>query len=133
MRITGYLWEETATPYHSWDRVREEFARLAAAAAALNEAICKSALLGSQYEIGHTYFFDAIHFLRLELRGAQRVRKHLLWRNNEPTKPLTDLWNLALRPLLREYLSGLDANTHHAEIDKLEKVFLTKPEPLALE
>lgn len=133
MRITGYLWEETATPYHSWERVREEFARLAAAAAALNEAICKSALLGSQYEIGHTYFFDAVHFLRLELRGAQRVRKHLLWRHNEPTKPLTDLWNLALRPLLREYLSGLDANTRQAEIAKLETVFLTKPEPLALE
>lgn len=130
IRVAELLWTEKMTPYHGWDRVREEFARLAAAAANLNAEICRSALLGSQYEIGHTYFFDAVHFLRLDLQGAGRLRKYLLWRRGEPTKPLADLWNLALRPLLREYLSGLDANTRHSEIAKLEKIFFTKPEPL---
>ena len=96
----------------------------------MNEAIRNSPLLGAQYEIGHTYFFDAVHFLQLEIQDAQRLPKHLLWRDSKPNKPLTDLWNLALKPLLREYLSGLDANTRQAELIGLEKIFFARPEPL---
>lgn len=130
LHITEQLWSKDPPPYHEWDRVRDEFARLAASATALNTAIRDSQLLGAQYEIGHTYFFDVVYFLRRELEEAQRWRKYLLWRHGQPMSPLIQLWSLALRPLLREYLSGLDANARQAEIARLEGTFFQRPEPL---
>lgn len=132
LRIIEGKWEKARPAGRAWDRVQDDFARLAASAAALNEAIRESALLGSQYEIGHTYFFDAVAFLRDQLIDAPRQRI-LLWHNGGPTKPVRDLWNLALRPLLREYLSGLDANARQSELSRLEAIFFTMPEPLGAE
>lgn len=37
------------------------------------------------------------------------------------------LWQLALKPLLREYLAGLDARAREAELARLEKAFLYPP------
>lgn len=132
LRIIEKLWTDGPPTRRAWDRVRDDFARLAAAAAALNVAIHDSALLGAQYEIGHTYFFDAVAFLGEQLADAPRQRI-LLWHNGAPTKPVRDLWNLALRPLLREYLSGLDANARQTELGQLEETFFTMREPLGTE
>lgn len=128
--IVEHLWSKEPAPYHEWDRVCDEFGRLAAAASALNDAIRNSPLLGAQYEIGHTYFLDAVHFLRRSLANAGRRRKYLLWGKGEPMGPLAELWRLALKPLLREYLSGLDANARHAELGRLEGIFYQYPESL---
>jgi 5-methylcytosine-specific restriction protein B len=120
-------WERDPAPYHPWDRVAPDFQRLRAAATALNAAVRASAALGPQYEIGHTYFFDVVRFLRDELSGANRARKYVLWRKGEPEGPVRALWQLALLPLLREYLAGLDARTREAEVARLERVFLHPP------
>jgi 5-methylcytosine-specific restriction protein B len=129
LRVIEHLWAQKTLKNCGWDRVRADFSRLAAAATALNRAIRASPLLGAQYEIGHTYFFDAVAFLREQLIDTPR-QKFLLWGKAAPTQPVRDLWHLALRPLLREYLSGLDANTRHSELSRLEGVFFKNPEPL---
>ena len=34
------------------------------------------------------------------------------------------VWNLSLRPLLEQYLAGLDATARNTELDRLSKVLL---------
>ncbi len=110
-----------------WDRIEPDFRKLAAAAAALNREIHDSPLLGAQYEIGHTYLLDVVVFLR-DFLGPRPTRKqNYLWnKKGEALEPVLQVWNLSLRPLLEQYLAGLDATARNAELDRLSKV-LFKP------
>lgn len=111
-----------------WDRIEGEFRRLASAAAALNGEIATSALLGPQYEVGHTYLLDVVAFLKDDLGPRPRNRKTFLWSKDGARRPLEQLWQLSLRPLLHEYLSGLEAAARESELRKLQTAFLTAPE-----
>lgn len=108
-----------------WDRIEPDFRKLASAAAALNRQIHDSPLLGGQYEIGHTYLLDVVVFLRNFL-GPRPTRKqnHLWNKKGEALEPVVQVWNLSLRPLLEQYLAGLDATARNAELDRLSKVLL---------
>jgi 5-methylcytosine-specific restriction protein B len=108
-----------------WERIEADFRKLAAAAAALNKEIHDSPLLGVQYEIGHTHLLDVVVFLRNFL-GPRPTRKHnYLWnKKGEALEPVAQVWNLSLRPLLEQYLAGLDATARNAELDRLSKVLL---------
>jgi 5-methylcytosine-specific restriction protein B len=108
-----------------WDRIKPDFRKLAAAAAALNKQIHDSPLLGSQYEIGHTYLLDVVVFLRNFLELRPTLKQNYLWnKKGEACVPMEQVWNLSLRPLLEQYLAGLDATTCNAELDRLSKVLL---------
>lgn len=108
-----------------WDRIEPDFRKLAAAAAALNREIHGSPLLGAQYEIGHTYLLDVIVFL-CNFLGPRPMRKqNYLWnKKGEALEPLVQVWSLSIRPLLEQYLAGLDAAARNAELDRLSKVLL---------
>ena len=111
---------------HPWERVAPDIDRLAGRAAALNEAICRSPLLGAEYEMGHTYFFDIASLIAddpaLRLHG-QATDGYLWAADGRPRGPLLDLWTHSLQPLLVEYLSGLDAGAREREMRELEAVF----------
>lgn len=117
-------WAELNTTI-AWERLEPEFRKLSAAATALNKEIHESPLLGAQYEIGHTYLLDVVEFLHNSL-GPRPTLKHIfLWnRKGEALEPVAQVWNLSLRPLLEQYLAGLDATERNAELDRLEKVLL---------
>lgn len=117
-------WQDLKTGLE-WDRIEPDFRKLAAAAAALNRQIHDSPRLGPQYEIGHTYLLDVVVFLRNFL-GARPTRKqNYLWnKKGEALDPVVQVWNLSLRPLLEQYLAGLDAPTRNAELDQLSRVLL---------
>lgn len=108
-----------------WSRVEADFRKLARAAEILNEEIRNSSQLGPQYEIGHTYLLDVVVFLQNFL-GPKPTRKHnYLWnRRGEALEPVTQIWNMSIKPLLEQYLSGLAANDGNAELKRLSKVFL---------
>lgn len=117
-------WAELETGI-DWERIEPDFRKLSAAAATLNKEIHESPLLGAQYEIGHTYLLDVVVFLHNFL-GPRPARKHIfLWnKKGEALEPVTQVWNLSLRPLLEQYLAGLDATERNAELDRLAKVLL---------
>jgi 5-methylcytosine-specific restriction enzyme B len=114
-----------------WSRVEEEFRQLGRAAAALNREIATSALLGSQYEVGHTYFLDVVAFLKDDLGPRPRNRRTFLWNKDGARRPLEQVWQLSLQPLLHEYLSGLEAVERKNELQKLRIAFLAAPDPVA--
>lgn len=95
----------------------------------LNEQIAASPLLGRDYEVGHTYFFDIIGLLaRAEhLHRKRRPSRFLYNRRSEALQPVHDLWHMSLEPLLDQYLQGVDAESRQAELDRLAKAFL-RPE-----
>lgn len=119
-------WNGRPMKGYDWDTVRKDFERLGGAAAALNAAIRSSRVLGEEYEIGHTYFFDAVSFLQEDLAGTKRKRI-FLWKKDKPERPVSRLWNLSLKPLLHEYLRGLEAIPRADELGRLEKAFLAMP------
>jgi 5-methylcytosine-specific restriction enzyme B len=108
-----------------WDRIEPDFRKLAAAAAALNKEIHDSPLLGAQYEIGHTYLLDVVVFLRNFLGPRPTRKQNYLWnKKGDALEPVVQVWNLSLRPLLEQYLAGLDATARNAELDRLSKILL---------
>lgn len=108
-----------------WERVEPDFRRLAAVAAALNQEIHDSPLLGSQYEIGHTYLLDVVVFLRNFLGSRPARKQNYLWnKSGQALEPVAQVWNLSVRPLLEQYLTGLDASARNSELARLADVFL---------
>jgi 5-methylcytosine-specific restriction enzyme B len=116
--------------HNPWERFRDEIDVLAQRAADLNHEIAGSNLLGQQYEIGHTYFFDIAGFIarwpRVRPKG-QRPRTYL-WHQGRPRPPLRDLWRHSLDPLITEYLAGIDTDMRIAELARLRDVFVKPPD-----
>jgi 5-methylcytosine-specific restriction protein B len=129
LEVVQERWSRDPAPHHAWDRVEDDFRRLASAASALNRAVRESELLGPQYEVGHTYFFDVVHFLRQELADAGRGRRYFLWGNKGRALGAVErLWDLSLKPLLGEYLAGLRGGEREKELQRLRDVFFAPPE-----
>lgn len=117
---------EPRSGHHPWWRLQPDIERLAKRASALNAEIAASRLLGEQYELGHTYFFDIAAFIarwpKVSSRG-HRPRGYLWKTGGDPQPPLRDLWRHSLAPLLSEYLAGIDADARRRELDRLAEVF----------
>ena len=112
---------------HRWEHVEPDIDRLGVGAAALNRAITSSPLLGVDYEIGHTYFFDIVGFIadQPRLRSSRTQPGYYLWDPlGRPLPPLVDMWTHTLEPLLAEYLAGVDGGTRDAQLRELEAAFL---------
>jgi 5-methylcytosine-specific restriction protein B len=128
LQVVQELWSRDPPPRHDWDRVEGDFRLLASAASALNRAVRESEVLGPQYEIGHTYFFDVVYFLRQDLADAGRGRKFFLWQNGRPRRAVERLWELSLKPLLGEYLAALRGGEREEELRHLRDAFYSPPE-----
>lgn len=109
-----------------YDHVAEQLTRFADHAEQLNTAISKSAVLGRAYHVGHTYFADIVFFLGvwLSTRKSRPANGGYLWRQprDQPQPPLLDLWNRSLKPLLEQYLAGVDDRDE--QMEHLRNVFL---------
>jgi 5-methylcytosine-specific restriction protein B len=121
------LWAETGpNSSYRWNRIADEMELFIARAELLNEQIATSALLGRDYEVGHTYFFDVIELLaRAEHLHRKTRASRFLWnKKGEALQPARDLWRMSLEPLLDQYLQGVDAEARRTELERLAKVFL---------
>ena len=95
-------------------------------AAELNRQVVGSALLGRDFEIGHTYFFKIVGLLERAdyLHRKYRASRFLWSRRGDPLPPVRDLWRMSLEPLIDQYLQGVDTESRVAELRRLEGVFL---------
>lgn len=77
--------------------------------------------------MGHTYFFEVVGLLerwrRLQQEG-RRPNGYLWTKNGDPTAPLLALWRNSLRPLLAEYLAGVETGQRTTQLKRLASVFL---------
>lgn len=123
VEVNRERWSDHAPRRYGWDRAEEDVGRLAERAEALNREIAASHHLGEQYELGHTYYFDAAFLIGTWLQGRKQLRGGVLWRKpGKPQKPLEDLWALSLEPVLAQYLEGIDPTAAREEIERLRDV-----------
>lgn len=116
---------------HGWEHVQPEIERLAARATELNAAIADSPMLGPQYQLGHTYFFEVVGLIAewpgLQPKGSWRG--HYLWSSRgQPQPPLRNLWEFSLEPLIDEYLAGVAEQQRLRELRALRDLFLAAVE-----
>ena len=106
-------------------KVESEFENLADRAQGLNDLIDGNGYLGSQYEIGHTYFCDVVSFVHRYLASSERRRNRVLF-NGKGTAldPINALWRYSLAPLMTQYLSGIDATERDGLLARAESVLL---------
>ena len=109
----------------AWEKVQPDMERLVRAAEELNRQIGDLPILGTQYEIGHAYFFDVVELLDGAISSNQQ--KTFLWAKNGPREALIDLWELAIRPLLQEYLAGVDSRSRDEALSRLQASFYDTP------
>ena len=130
--VVAYLWDQrdlTRRPWlsrYGWEHIAHEIEWLADHAQMLNDEIARSNALGGQYEVGHTYFFAIAGLLERWRRLQQEGRRPsgYLWNNrDEPQAPLLALWRNSLRPLLAEYLSGVETTQRTTQLKRLASVF----------
>jgi 5-methylcytosine-specific restriction protein B len=128
-KVVRERWEALdISGHHDWERLRPDIEDLSEQAELLNEHIRDSPLLGPQYEIGHTYFFDVVGLIRAWPRVRLKGRRPsgYLWRRSDgrPMPPVLDLWRHSLRPLLEQYLVGIEPQAARVELNRLRGVFL---------
>ena len=107
-----------------WEKVEPDMQLLAEAASRLNARIATIEELGERYEIGHTYLFDIVKLL--DAATTPKASTFLWTGKGEPKDPVRQLWDLALKPLLAEYLAGLEAERKKELLDDLWTAF-TRP------
>lgn len=126
LTVNERRWSKHAPKKWGWNRAVGDMTKLAERAVLLNEQIARSPHLGPQYELGHTYFFDAAFFAGRWLRGIKQLSGGVLWTaSGRPRSSVEDLWTFSLEPLLAQYLAGLEADTATAELARLRTVLMT--------
>jgi 5-methylcytosine-specific restriction protein B len=126
--VLAQRWQEgDSAERYPWARVEEDFQGFVDRATVLNDEIAASGLLGRDYEIGHTYFFDIVGLLaRAEHMHRKARASQFLWnRKGEALAPVRDLWRMSIEPLIDQYLQGVDADSRRTALARLEKVFLS--------
>ena len=117
---------ETGHLRRSWEKVEPEFETLADRALRLNEIIEGNSYLGSQYQIGHTYFCDVVSFGHRYLHSSEKRRNRILFNaKGAALDPVETLWRYSLAPLLTQYLSGIDSVERDALLNSAASVLLT--------
>jgi 5-methylcytosine-specific restriction enzyme B len=112
-----------------WERIEPNMYLLVEAAKSLNSRIAVMGVLGERYEVGHTYFLDIVPLLEWQMPPKRAsTARHILWHRARPQEPLLNLWDFSLKPLLEQYLAGLDAGEAEDALDQLRLAFLTEPE-----
>ena len=121
------IWErwETDVARFSYEDAEEQLEQFADRAQQLNRAISESPELGSQYEIGHTYFADIAFFMGAWVRARANRPSSGTWlwtARGRVQPPVEGLWERSLQPLLEQYLSGSDVRD--AELARLRGALL---------
>jgi len=126
--VSRYRWEllnRSKRIRKQWERFAPEFEVLADRAESINGEIEKQPSLGAQYQIGHTYFCDIVHFIEKDL-AARPQRQFVLYSAKGHGRDTTvgALWKYSLRPLLEQYLSGVDSDERRQFLSKTEQILL---------
>jgi 5-methylcytosine-specific restriction protein B len=109
-----------------WEKVDSEFQILAERAEKLNKLIDGNSILGPQYQIGHTYFCDVVAFAHRFLIASEKRRNRVLFSGRGGAlDPVMALWRYSLKPLLEQYLSGIDSDERDALLKSAEAVLLS--------
>jgi 5-methylcytosine-specific restriction protein B len=110
LEIIRERWDQVSDPRFTFEDALPQLEQFADNAVRLNAVIASVDDLGEPYEIGHSHFADITQFLSLWLTGRSKTYATTpLWgHKGQARPPITDLWARSLKPLLEQYLAGID-------------------------
>ena len=131
IEVSRYRWDDLLKAKRikkGWERYGQEFEVLADRAEAINREIERHPSLGPQYQIGHTYFCDVVYFVEKDL-AARPGRHFVLYspKGHGRDNTIGTLWKYSLKPLLEQYLSGVDAGEKQTFLSTVEGLLLQGP------
>lgn len=88
----------------------------------LNTKVTSLPELGSQYEIGHTFFGEIVEIYKSykELNGYSRLQNQI-FRKDGPAKIL---WEISIEPILSAFLGNMDQETKKVKLTELRDSFI---------
>jgi len=104
----------------TFDYLNEGLEELSKRAISINLKISEFHGLGKQYEIGHTYFADIVDFLKAHVMNRKQKGQVLFSTIGEWKEPVQRLWLHSLKPLLEQYLSGVDSSERSEFLKTIE-------------
>lgn len=98
----------------------DEIERFVYNAQSLNNKIAEMDELGKHYEIGHTFFAEAVDIYASfrDIEGQPRLK---LFKKAGPVKVL---WDISIRPMLEAFLGNMDKQAQQEKINEFEAIFL---------
>lgn len=131
--VSKFRWDklrQNGEVRRDWEKVEAEFENLGDRAHRLNDIIDGSAYLGSQYQIGHTYFCDVVSFAQQYLASSEKKRNRVLFNGKGAAlQPVATLWRYSLAPLIAQYLSGIDSAERDSFLAQAEAIILLGTSP----
>jgi 5-methylcytosine-specific restriction protein B len=128
LAVSRKRWEtalEAREIRRDWKKVEGEFEMLADRAQRLNDVIESNSYLGSQYQIGHTYFCDVVSFAYRYLASSDKKLQRVLFSGKGAAlNPVDTLWRYSLEPLMTQYLSGIDSAERNAVMARAKSIVL---------
>lgn len=127
--VAKYRWDQLRSQKQiarEWERFAEEFEVLADRAIQVNRLIETHPFLGRQYQIGHTYFCDVVYFAGRVLAEEPKRQRLLFTKAGDARTPVERLWRYSLKPLIEQYLSGVDAGERDKVLRSAESVLMKK-------
>ncbi|MGD0089458.1 MAG: AAA family ATPase [Planctomycetota bacterium] len=129
LAVAKYRWEalrDQKQIAREWDRFAEEFEILADRAIQVNRLIETHPFLGRQYQIGHTYFCDVVSFAGKVLAEEPKRQRLLFTKAGDAHTPVERLWRYSLKPLIEQYLSGVDTSERDKVLRNAESALMKK-------
>jgi len=99
----------------------EEITRYLKNCKALNVQLRKMPELGSQYEIGHTFFAEIVNIYSSfkTINGYSKL-KYQIFRNGGA---IDIIWSISIEPIIEAFLGNLDKESKQSTLKSLEKTF----------
>ncbi|WP_424348010.1 McrB family protein [Kocuria sp. CH-021] len=127
-QIIRHRWDNTdTTGRRQFSRVEAAFTDYVAACSLLNQRIRESPVLGRDYVIGQTVFGEIVYFVGKKLSATPQTSTPIWTTKDEAAEPVQRLWDLSIRPLLKEYLRSADPDSRDRTVDELGATFLRRP------
>jgi len=127
LAICDFRWKEllkcgVVAKKWSFEYLADEFQILADRATDLNNMISQFHALGKQFEIGHTYFADVVDFMKLNVMTRKQKGLVLFTKKGAWKEPVQQLWAHSLKPLLEQYLTGVEASEKSSFIGRIHSI-----------
>lgn len=127
-QIIQHRWQNTdTTGRRVFERVEEAFNDYVTACSRLNHKISESPVLGRDYVIGQTVFGEIVYFVGKKLAATPQTRTPVWTTKGDAAEAVQQVWNLSIRPLLKEYLRSAEPDIRDRTVEELSTAFLRRP------
>lgn len=118
--LRDIIWEKNKDPESRLEE--DEVNRYVEICTALNNQLREMPELGSQYEIGHTFFGEIVDIYKSfkDINGFSKSNKKIF---RKDCGPIDIIWSISIKPIIEAFLGNLDKESKETTLQNLENTF----------